>query len=67
MEIGYKHSDCFDKWINNAAVKTKEMHRDLMILDQFMFQLPHEIRVLVRDSNPQSVKEEAALVNGSSS
>lgn len=55
--------DYFDKWLEITAVKTKEELWDLMILDQFLYQLPQEIRLLIKDHYPKTVKEAPALVD----
>ena len=60
VELSHKLADHFKKQITCAELKTKRDLVDLMINDQVIFQIPQDIRLLVRDGNPKT-NQDAAL------
>ncbi|XP_062978977.1 uncharacterized protein LOC134396412 [Elgaria multicarinata webbii] len=63
VESGHKLVDHFEKWITCTEVKTKQDLVDLMIKDQLIFQIPQDIRLLVRDRDPKTYQDAASLAD----
>lgn len=53
--------DLYQKWKKGAKVNTIDGVDALMVLDQFYYRCPREIKHLVKDRDPKTTKESANI------
>lgn len=63
LEFGAKLEEALNSWLESAKADSREKVLDIIALDQFFFQLPPDIRPLVKAQGPQDVSQAAGMAD----
>ncbi|XP_059570175.1 uncharacterized protein LOC132243804 [Alligator mississippiensis] len=62
-DFGVLLEDTYIKWLAEAKADTAEKSRQLLVLEQFYYCCPTEVKTLVRDRDPKNVHEAAEIAD----